>query len=263
MKGLLVRVGIDQTYGRWNAPVDTATNRFVFVPIPDSSYNDGRYIPSGERLYGDEVVATVEQFGVECGKPDDRCFRLPPPLHRQPMHLDPDFRQLTYGDDSHRGRLLKEFDEGDFLAFYSSFRPLQPGKLVYALIGLFVLSGRPVDASKIPEADRFRNAHTRWKNTKPGDIIAFGEDSESGLFDRCIPIGEWRDNAYRVRKDILTEWGGISPVKNGWIQRSANLPLFRDPGRFKRWLDQKRANQNIRLLRSEYLVPIAKGTQAE
>ena len=35
MKALLVRIGVDQAYGEWNAPVD-AVSRFVYVPIPES-----------------------------------------------------------------------------------------------------------------------------------------------------------------------------------------------------------------------------------
>jgi hypothetical protein len=34
MKALLVRIGIDQEYGVWNAPVD-GDGRFVYVPIPE------------------------------------------------------------------------------------------------------------------------------------------------------------------------------------------------------------------------------------
>ena len=29
MKGVLVRVGIDQKYGHWNSPADDATKRFI------------------------------------------------------------------------------------------------------------------------------------------------------------------------------------------------------------------------------------------
>jgi hypothetical protein len=271
LQGLLVRVGIDQTFGGWNAPVNK-NNQFVFVPIPDTSYNeDGSYIPDGEQLYREKVTAPLQQFGLECDRPDHTCFRLPPRLDDKPMHLDPDFKRLTYGDDDgRRGRMLKEFDADDFLAFYSSFRPVEGGKLVYALIGLFVLTGRPVRASQILDRDRLCNAHTRWKSVKCGDIVAFGKDGESGLFDQCIPIGEWRENAYRVRENILDKWGGISivkkggtsPVKNGWIQRSVHLPLFDDPGRFKKWLDHQRAKHNIRLVRAECRAAIAQGTQA-
>jgi hypothetical protein len=36
MKGLLVRVGIDQTYGGWNAPADPTTGRSVDVTRPEN-----------------------------------------------------------------------------------------------------------------------------------------------------------------------------------------------------------------------------------
>src|ERR1019366_8502767 len=83
VRGLLVRVGIDQTpkYGGWNAPVNTQTWRFMFVPIRDSTYNDAGYIANGERIYGKEVVAELARFGVECGEPALDCFRLPLRLH--------------------------------------------------------------------------------------------------------------------------------------------------------------------------------------
>jgi hypothetical protein len=63
----------------------------------------------------------------------------------------------------------------------------------------------------------------------------------SGRFDRCIPIGEWRDNAYRVRPDIEDAWGGLT-VKNGYIQRSAVPPEFLDAARFHEWFQQQGVN---------------------
>jgi hypothetical protein len=252
VRGLLVRVGIDQTpeYGGWNAPVNTKSRRFIFVPIRDSAYNDATYFANGERVYGKEVTATLARFEAECGESAHDCFRLPVRLHNEPMHLDPDFLHLTYGDDPLRGRILKEFKEDDFIAFYSSLRSLDGGRLVYALIGLFVLAGTPINASEISGPDRLCNSHTRWKNVKAEDIVAFGKVGQSGLFERCLPIGEFRDRAYRVRRDVLTEWGDIT-VKNGWLQRSANLPEFKFPASFRKWLEK----QHIRLDRAQYQVP--------
>jgi Nucleotide modification associated domain 3 len=251
MRGLLVRVGIDQTsaYGGWNAPVNTQSRRYVYVPIKDSSYNDSGYIDGGERVYGREVTAALAAFGSECDDTDNVCFQLPGHLHDEPMHLDPDFLSLTYGDDSKRGRKLKEFEEDDFIAFYASLQPICGGHLVYALIGLFVLSAPPIDVADVPISQRTFNAHTRWNTLKHGDFVVIGKPEQSGLFERCLPIGEFRDRAYRVRQDLLTEWGGLG-VTNGWIQRSANLPEFTYPQRFKDWL----VNQNIRLDRAQYQV---------
>jgi Nucleotide modification associated domain 3 len=171
MRGLLVRVGIDQTpeYGGWNAPVDTRSWRFVFVPISDSSYNDSGYIDGGKRVYGREVTDSLAGFGRECGDADNACFQLLTPLYDEPMHLDPDFLTQTYGDDAKRGRKLREFNEGDFIAFYASLRPIREDhwatvrkscqdRLVYALIGLFVLPARPTEVSQVPTSERLFNA---------------------------------------------------------------------------------------------------------
>jgi hypothetical protein len=57
----------------------------------------------------------------------------------------------------------------------------------------------------------------------------------SGRLNRCLLIGEYRDRAYRVRRDLLEVWGGLS-VKDGYLQRSARLPRLLDPPRFLRWL---------------------------
>ncbi len=47
LKAILIRVGVDQTYGRWNAPCNPDTNDFVYVPIPqiDPKQDDFNKIP--------------------------------------------------------------------------------------------------------------------------------------------------------------------------------------------------------------------------
>jgi hypothetical protein len=56
--------------------------------------------------------------------------------------------------------------------------------------------------------------------------------------ERCLPIGDYREKAYRVRPDILQAWDGLS-VKNGYLQRSARLPRFLDPERFQQWFNSR------------------------
>ena len=75
-------------------------------------------------------------------------------------------------------------------------------------------------------------------HVKAGDVVARGRPEESGLFERCIPIGEWRRGAYRVREDLLSEWDGLD-IKDGWIQRSANPPEFKCPSAFKDWFQKQ------------------------
>ena len=234
MKALLVRVGVDQAYGGWNAPVDAA-GRFVYVPIPEPPGT--RFHPGLERRYT-EVLPALRRFG--------HGLSLPPALLGRPMHLDPDFACLTYGDvGRRRGARMVGMAAGDLLVFYAGLRPVHPcgHTLVYALVGLYVV--RDVTPAADVPADRWHeNAHVRRARRGPTDIVVRAEPGVSGRFDRCVSVGEWRAGAYRVRPDVLDAWGGLS-VKDGYVQRSAVPPAFTRPERFLRWL----TTQGVQLVR--------------
>jgi hypothetical protein len=85
MKGLLVRVAVDQSVGggKWNGPVDSETKEFVYVSIPD----DNPMRAGLEKPYR-LLEPALAQF----------CLPLPPLLANRNMHLDPDFNHLSYGD---------------------------------------------------------------------------------------------------------------------------------------------------------------------
>lgn len=233
MKALLVRIGIDQAYGGWNAPVDI-DGRFVYVPIPERRGTP--FHPGLERCYG-EVLPPLHYFCSEHGCDLYRDLRFPQQLLEHPMHLDPDFECLTYGDEgSRRGAGMVNMVQGDLLVFYGGLRPVHrcEHKLIYALMGMYVVH-QVVAATSVSSQRWYENAHVR--KAKPGetDIVVRAKPRLSGRFDRCIPIGEWREGAYRVCKDVMNAWGGLS-VKDGFIQRSAVPPSFDNPTRFLRWM---------------------------
>lgn len=93
------------------------------------------------------------------------------------------------------------------------------------------------------------NAHTRYLNINNEDIVVRGKANVSGRFTKCIPMGEFRNNSYRVKRTLLDEWGGLS-VNDGWIQRSANPPVFIDPDKFLCWLDAQMQISGIKLIAS-------------
>ena len=94
VKGYLVRIGVDQVYGRWNAPVDPATGEFVYVPIPDG---DAKLYALGlKREYG-EFVAPLSEFSRRFPDGHPSSVALPRALLTKKLHLDPDFDYLTYG----------------------------------------------------------------------------------------------------------------------------------------------------------------------
>jgi hypothetical protein len=130
--------------------------------------------------------------------------------------------------------------EDDQLVFYAGLRPTSAcgHKLVYALVGVFVVH-EVVKVTDIPGSRWHENAHTRKLKHWPHDIVVRAKTGDSGRLRRCIPIGEWREGAYRVRSDLLQAWGGLS-VKNGFIQRSAVPPAFQKPEQFSGWFQQQR-----------------------
>jgi len=225
MNGLLVRVGIDSTDGCWNAPMRLASGEFAYVTITDTKpLRDGM-----ARRY-DEFIPVAERFGEQ----------LPPKLLGTPTHLDPDFDLLTYGDQGQRGkRIASLLTAGDLLAFFAALRPVDgPARpLIYAIIGLYVIE-EIVPAKSVPKSRWAENAHTR-REPGDGDIVVRAKPSVSGRLRRCIPIGELRDRAYRVRNDLLDAWGGLD-IKDGYIHRSVRLPAFLDATKFHRWFLSQR-----------------------
>lgn len=237
MKALLVRIGVDQAYGGWNAPVD-ADGRFVYVPIPEK--RGTLFHPGLERRFG-EVLPALDRFCAEhaCDLYGD--LRFPRELFEHPMHLDPDFECLTYGDEGgRRGAGMVNMVMGDLLVFYGGLRPVHrcEHRLIYALMGMYVVQD-VLPVSDVPQQRWYENAHVRKAKRGQTDIVVRAKCGVSGRFDRCVPIGEWRGGAYRVRQDILDAWGGLS-VKDGFIQRSAVPPSLNNPARFLSWLQKHR-----------------------
>ena len=216
--GLLVRVGIDSSYGQWNGPIDQATNRFLYVPIPEAY----TVRPGLERRYAD--------LRLPCA---DFNSGLPQHLHNQLMHLDPDFDHLTYGDGGNRANPIRNLKNGDFVVFYAGLRPLDGSAgVVNAIIGYFEVS-EVAPAAELQKKTPDVNAHCRRREVDD-DVVVIARRRTSGRMKYCIPIGEWRAGSYRITKELLNAWGGLS-VLDGYIQRSGTLPRFLEPDKFLRW----------------------------
>lgn len=235
MKGYLVRVGIDQAFGKWNAPIDAETGDFVYVPIPEKA---GTAFQPGMAIGYEPFRAAVTAFSVR--HPGARPGVCTPPeqLNGLNPHLDPDFERLTYGDNGlRRGRGLCDLAAGDVVVFFAGLRPIQRSgqKLIYGIIGFYRVS-EAVRLRDIPSSRWAENAHTRKIKHGPDDIIIRAQSGVSGRLSRAIPIGEYRDGAYRVCRDLLAAWGDLT-CRDGFIQRSAVPPAFRDPPRFLEWFE--------------------------
>ncbi len=228
-KGLLMRVGIDQAFGGYNAPINPITNDYMYMPIPQGVDN----FKSGMRTSYDDLLP---RFVTWCQKNDTQ-IEFPLKLNNISTHLDPDFDHATYGDQgTGRGLRVGELKKGDFIVFFASFKPISKcdHKLIYALYGIMV-ADKVLKVMDMPESDLHKNAHTRINNMNKDHLVVFADPNLSGRFNRAIPIGEFRNGSYRVTKETLDAWGNIG-VKDGFIQRSVCPPWFTKPEQFLTWL---------------------------
>ena len=235
MRGLLVRIGADQSEagGRFNAPVDGSTGKFCYVPVPEEP--DRQIRPGMERPYT-HVSDALSGFGVS----------LPTRLRLRNTHFDPDFEHLTYGDQGCKAcRIWKKKDELDFIVFYAGLRDVDRNKrLVYAIVGFYWIEDI-VKATTVPLRRCKENAHTRRARPDEGEIVVRAKRGQSGRLKRCIEIGSYRSSSrnpngchqYRVERKLLKEWGGLS-VKDGWLQRNAYIPEFKNAEQFLDWFGQ-------------------------
>lgn len=222
--GLLIRVAIDSTSGGWNGPCGDAD--FCYIPMGNSKHLSKNY----DRAY-QPYRKFVESFLPASAHPRTHWpIRLP-----RSGHFDPDFEHLSYGDGGQRGsRIRSHLAEGGFIVFYAGLRSIHSGNLCYSIIGFYAID-RVLSGPNVRRADWHRNAHTRGGGcTDDGCVVVFARTGESGRLRHHIPIGSYRSGAYRVRRALLAEWGGLD-VRDGYIQRSVHLPAFNDPKRFLRW----------------------------
>lgn len=227
-RALRVRVGADQSVpgGGFNEPVDTVTGGFVYGGIPETQ----PVVAGWEHPYA-RLSDNLARMGTA----------LPALLRDRNMHLDPDFEHCTYGDHRRRAAQLARRVQGDMVVFYAGLRAIRERTLVYALVGQLTVA-RSVPATEL--ANPSLNVYAQRKTIPAGGVIVVGTRCGSGRHARCVPIGIFRDGAYRVRRNLLETWSGPS-VKNGFLQRSAGFPRPLDPDRFLGWL----AAQQVRLVR--------------
>ena len=214
------------------------------MPIPENS--NVRFHHGCKRSFRD-VLPALEQFTDRHKQDLYADLKFPRGLHDRAMHLDPDFEHLTYGDDGdRRGANIAKLTRGDLLVFYAGLRSIRPRdrKLVYAIVGLFVVE-EVLHVAEIPQDRWHENAHTRKSKHARSDIVVRARRDQSGRLERCLPIGEYRHGAYRVRRDVLRAWGHLG-VKDGFIQRSGRPPRFLKPERFWSWF----RSQHPRLLQT-------------
>ena len=156
------------------------------------------------------------------------------------MHLDPDFDYLTYGDRGAKGRQIStSMKPGDLIVFYASLRNIRSSAIIYAVVVIFLID-YVRKAVEFEKSEACRNAHTRRQLASGSDdIVVVARAGVSGRLDRCLPIGDYRQRAYRVREELLAAWGGIS-AKGGYLLRSAVFPSLLYPQKCSSWWSEQK-----------------------
>ncbi|ODS39199.1 hypothetical protein BEH94_03240 [Candidatus Altiarchaeales archaeon WOR_SM1_SCG] len=209
MKGLLLRVGIDNGFGGCLAPI-YKDGSFEYIPIHAIE-------PTTEK----EVYATMEGIKNKKGIKNKIVDFVPEKIKYSHPHYDPEFTTFTYGDPTEPKRnQLAKLDTGDLLIFYAGLmhyvKP-KDGKKWYKaknrklksrlfIIGYFEVE-KVYDFNEIPMSEWktifkkvSENAHAKtyfrleelkieYSNKKL--IIVKGRESdESKLFTKAIPLGD-------------------------------------------------------------------------
>ena len=233
-----MRVGIDQTFGQYNAPINPVNNDFIYLPIPQSIED----FENGKSTNYQQITGHFDNW---C-KNNNASLDFPKHLLGKGTHLDPDFDNLTYGDQATgRGLRVKELQKGDFIVFFGSFKPISPSphNLIYAIFGIMFVD-KVMKVADISPDEFHLNAHTRIIQKNQEHLVVFATPNSSGRLKKALTIGERREGTYRVSNEILDAWGGLG-VKNGFIQRSVCPPWFSNPSKFLTWFEHQKTEITI------------------
>lgn len=241
MKSLIYRVGADSTdlgggmYGVLNENLT-----FTYLPIPER----------------DDSVSTPKY------RDHPMKDEIPERILDKHIHLDPNFKQGTYGNicvypngnRNPKGQKLLQFEDKTpvRVVFFSALKD-EKENLRYGFIGQLIAS-QIKNIDELGDEKKTRNVHGQRENGE-GDsrsVIAISDkkDARSGRFSKFIEFASFRDGCYRVRPDLIERWGGWSS-NNGYCQRGGPWT----PGnhkKFERWLDKKLAEKSIQILQSNW-----------
>jgi hypothetical protein len=206
---LLVGVGADSGNVRPRPGIGPG-RRFEYVPIPEKAREtaESRTFGSMPQRYGEgtlaDLLAGIRPHGDAAWLTDDERIR------EWPVHYDPNFEALTYGEggkDQNVRAIEAHLDEGDVIAFYTG---LETGGYMHRYVfGYFTVAAEPVVIEEGATEERKRdllgshgaNAHAK-RFAASGGLYAFDPDRPQGasrlaLVDGCEP-GRLLDRAVRL-----------------------------------------------------------------
>lgn len=228
MKVVLVGIGADGRNSGPHPPVDSG-GRFEYIPIPETNKDktvEKATFGTWSLRYRDGAAADYFEY-IDPGGDSDRRQRGDS-LRNWPIHHDPNFVELTYGESDGRPKYLEELrklNEDDLLAFYTGLVSEDSDYVNRYVIGYFtvdrLIDFQNLDPSEFDGKSRFgdltseeqtqiieahsENAHAkRFRATgdiNEGMIIVDGK-KPGGLLDRAFRISEYRLGGHRLTDEL-------------------------------------------------------------
>lgn len=267
----LLGIGADSTNASPTPPV-REDGRFEYIPIPESVGADGTtetatYGTTPLRYHDGPMADLLESISPEWGG-DDRL--RDDALADWPLHHDPNFDALTYGETNSRGaytKRLRSLEPGDIVAFYTGLQSDSGGARHRFIVGYFTVSevvdcqriehdGERMRFSDLPSAAQDRlverhadNAHVKrfeatgsFATADDGLVIVDGREP-GGLLDRAFRISEQHANGHYYLTDelesVLAPEPGGNPDRNAYLGGIKNAHLLDiDPAEFRALVEQ-------------------------
>ncbi|WP_226006928.1 hypothetical protein [Natrinema salinisoli] len=226
MTVVLAGVGADSTNVGALAPLYD-DGRFEYVPIPEKTREttESETLGSWPLRAGEGVAADLTTRITPQPVHDGTETVTGEALESWPLHRDPNFEALTYGEHRTSGYVsrLRALEPGDVVGFYAGLRRPDGDRTHRYLIGYFTVDGVAVVGPDTPPAEREAileahpdNAHA--KRARDGDlylekpvVIVDGREP-GGLFERdpirlsdyYVEDGNERAQYY-LREEIASE----------------------------------------------------------
>lgn len=244
----LLGVGADSTNASPTPPV-YPDGTFEYIPIPESQGPEGTV---ETRTYGNTALRhqdapMADYLDTIVPDPNEGTRFSGEQLADWPLHHDPNFEALTYGETTSRGsytRILRTLEPGDLVAFYTGLRTDDAAYRHRYIIGYFTVAavvdlqrverdGRDVRFSELPADERgalmdehSENAHAkRFHATgeiaaNDGLVIVDGTEP-GGLLDEAFCISQHGGGGHHYLTDDLQE--AFAPEPGGNPERNAHL----------------------------------------
>lgn len=244
----LLGVGADSTNSTPTPPV-YSDERFEYIPIPESRGPDGT---TETRTFGNSNLrhqdASMANY-LDHIKPteDDGEKFTGDQLAEWPLHYDPNFEALTYGESTSRGsytKVLRSLSEDDVVAFYTGLRGDDTSYTHRYIIGYFTVDsiidlqklrrdGEEVKFGDLPTDEQHTlieqhsdNAHAKRFEASgavaDNDGLVIVDGKEPGeLLNKALRISQHSGGGHHYLTDELQQ--KLSPKQSGNSEKNAYL----------------------------------------